>query len=445
MTERTHAVVLGGSMAGLLAARVLAETYAAVTVVDRDDLGVPDAERRGVPQGRHAHVLLARGQEALEELFPGLTDELVASGVPHGEFLVDTRLYFSGHLLRRAPTGLAMLCASRPFLERRVRARVRELSNVSFAPPCDIVGLAATPDARRITGARVFRRADGSVAETIGADLVVDATGRGSRTPRWLEELGYAPPAEERVEIDVSYATALFRLPADALDGDLGCLQGPTPDFPAGGAFNRLEGGRWLLTLAGVVGRRPPTDPDGFMDYAKSLRFPDIHEAISGAEPIDGPVPYRFPANVRRRYERLARLPDGLVVVGDGVCTFNPIYGQGMTVAAMEALALRSHLLANTDPGPRLFQRELARVIDTPWEMAIGSDLGFPAARGRRTRKLRILGRYVARLHAAAAHDAGLARTFARVSGLVDPPGALLRPGVMARVLRHGRRLPGTG
>jgi len=186
-----RAVVLGASLAGLLAARVLADSYGQVTVLDRDELPQASTHRRGVPHGRHVHALLARGQQALEELFPGLTEELVAHGAPAGNLLTNARLYLSGHRLRQADTGLVLLCASRPFLEGHVRARVRALPNLAFLDRRDVVGLATTPDGRRVTGARVLRRADGSAEELLGADLVVDASGRGSRTPAWLDALGY--------------------------------------------------------------------------------------------------------------------------------------------------------------------------------------------------------------------------------------------------------------
>jgi len=176
-------------MAGLVAARALADAYAQVVVVDRDELPETAMHRRGVPHGRHAHALLARGQQALEELFPGLTAELIAQGVPAGDLLANGRWYVSGHRLRQENIGLVSLSVSRPLLEGYVRARVRALPNVAFLDSCDILGLTATPDGRRVTGARV-RRADGSAGEVLGADLVVDATGRGSRTPIWLEALG---------------------------------------------------------------------------------------------------------------------------------------------------------------------------------------------------------------------------------------------------------------
>jgi 2-polyprenyl-6-methoxyphenol hydroxylase-like FAD-dependent oxidoreductase len=438
-----RAVVLGASMAGLVAARVLADAYAQVVVVDRDELPETAMHRRGVPHGRHAHALLARGQQALEELFPGLTAELIAQGVPAGDLLANGRWYVSGHRLRQEHIGLISLSVSRPLLEGSVRARVRALPNVAFLESCDILGLTATPDGRRVTGARVHR-ADGGAEEVLGADLVVDATGRGSRTPIWLEALGYARPETEQVRVGLGYATRTYRLPPDALDGDLAVLDATTPDHPRGGALLRLEGDRWMVTLAGMLGDHPPTDPDGFLDFARSLRFPDIYQAVRDAEPLDDPVAFRFPASVRHRYERLDRFPDGLLVVGDAVCSFNPIYGQGMSVAALEALTLLRHLQRGAVPQPRRWFRGLARVVDVPWDIAVGGDLAVPGVQGRRTLKIRLVNAYIARLHAAAAHDASLASTFVRVAGLVAPPQTLLRPKVALRVLRAGLH-PATG
>jgi 2-polyprenyl-6-methoxyphenol hydroxylase-like FAD-dependent oxidoreductase len=436
-----RAVVLGASMAGLLAARVLADAYGQVTVIDRDELSETPMHRRGVPHGRHIHGLLARGQQALEELFPGLTAELVAHGVPTGDMLADTRLYMSGHRLRQAHTGLVVLCASRPVLEGHVRARVRALPNLIFLDRCDIVGLAATPDGRRVAGVRVLRQADGSAEQVLGADLVVDATGRGSRTPVWLEALGYGRPQEDQVRIGLGYATRTYRLPPDALGGDLAVLQAATPRHPRTGALQMLEGDRWMLTLGGILGDHPPTDPDGFLDFARSLEFPDIYQTIRDAEPLDDPVPFRFPASVRHRYERLDRYPDGLLVMGDAVASFNPIYGQGMSVAALEALTLRRHLERGAAPQPRRFFRDLPRVVDVPWDIAAGGDLIFPGVKGRRTLKSRLVNAYIARLHAAAAHDASLASAFVRVAGLVAPPQTLLRPSIAVRVLRGSLHL----
>jgi 2-polyprenyl-6-methoxyphenol hydroxylase-like FAD-dependent oxidoreductase len=435
-----RAVVLGGSMAGLLAARVLADAYADVVVVERDELPHAAAHRRGVPQSRHIHGLLARGQQALEELFDGLTAELVDLGAPAGDMLADMRAYFGGHRLQPGPSGLLAVQASRPMLEACLRARVRTVPCVEFLDRCDVVGLTTTSDGGRVTGARVVRRLAGSAEQTLTADLVVDATGRGSRTPAWLEMLGYPPPPVERVRIGIGYASRTYRLLPGLLDGDLGVLNAATPDRPRGGALAAMEDDRFIVTLYGILGDHPPTDPAGFADFAATLQFPDINDALREAEPLDEPVPFRHPASVRHRYERLSRFPEGLLVIGDALCTFNPIYGQGMSVVALQALALRAHLQQQTRPQPVRFFRRIGRVVDVPWSMATGGDLAFPNVVGQRTMQMRLLNGYLAKLHAGAAHDPHLGRAFVRVAGLVDPPQALLAPGVAVRVLRAGLR-----
>ncbi|HWM00735.1 MAG TPA: FAD-binding monooxygenase [Actinophytocola sp.] len=438
---KDHAVVLGASMAGLLAARVLAEHYRHVTVVDRDTLAVgPDRPRRGVPQGGHLHALLGRGLQALEELLPGLTEELIGKGAALGDQLGDARLYFGGHLMARSHSGLPLLCASRPLLEDAVRARVAATPGVDVVARCELVGLVTSADRQRVTGVRV--RHDGRAEEAMAAVLVIDATGRGSRIPTWLAALGLPAPAEERVRIGLGYASRLYRARSGALAGDLGIVRAPIPPHGRGGALAVLEGDRWMVTLIGVLGDHPPIDPAGFLDFARSLPGPDIHDAMASAEPLDDPVPFRFPASVRRRYERLPIFPERLLVLGDAFCSFNPIYGQGMTVAALEALALRDRLRRGRPPQSAAFHRHVARILDAPWELAVGGDLAFPEVAGHRTPKTRILGAYIDRLHAAAATDAELATAFLRVAALVDPPTALMSPRIALRVLRHGRRTP---
>lgn len=433
-----RAVVLGASMGGLLTARVLAEFYEHVTVVDRDELPAGFGHRRGVPQGRHAHALQPKGSRVLEELFPGLTGEVVAAGAPTGDLLGDIRWLLSGHRIRRVDIGEPVLLPSRPLLEGHVRARVRALPAVRLVDGHDIVGLTATADRRAVTGVSVCR--PGGDETVIPADLVVDATGRGSRTPLWLEGLGYRRPAVDRIQIDVAYSSRSYRLAPGALGGDRLILVNWTPRHPRSGAVVAQEGGRHLVTMAGMLGDTPPTDPDGFLEFAASLPFGDLHRAIRDGEPIDDPVGFRYPANVRHRYERLARFPDGLLLLGDAVCGFNPIYGQGMTVAALEAAALRRLLASGRPPSWRRYFAAIAKVIDVPWQIATGADLAFPGVPGRRTAMVRLVNAYLPRLHAAAATDASLSEAFVRVTGLLDRPESLFRPDRALRVWRAAAR-----
>jgi 2-polyprenyl-6-methoxyphenol hydroxylase-like FAD-dependent oxidoreductase len=435
-----HAMVLGASMAGLLAARVLAETYRRVTLIERDVLPETGVHRRSAPHGRHLHVLQPRGREVLEELFPGFTAAAMQAGALTGDGLGAVRLMVSGYRLRQVDVGRLGLFASRPFLEGQVRARVRALPDVTFVEGTHILGLITTPDRRRVTGATVH--GPGKPPQPITADLVVDATGRGSRTPVWLQEWGYQRPPEDRVDIRLGYATRTFRLSPGAMGHDKLIGIGATPDNPRVGAIGAIESGRHILTLGGILGDYPPTDPIGFNAFAASLPFPDIAEAIRDAEPLEGPIGFRFPANVRHRYERLREFPEGLLVIGDAVSSFNPIYGQGMTVAANQAMTLRRLLAANTEPSPRQYFPLIAKSVDPPWDITVGADLAFPAVPGTRTVKVRLINTYLPRLHAAAAHDETLSTAFVRVLGLIDRPENLLRPDRLLRVWQTNRRHP---
>jgi 2-polyprenyl-6-methoxyphenol hydroxylase-like FAD-dependent oxidoreductase len=433
-TNTDQAVVLGGSMAGLLAARVLSERFQRVVVIERDALPPAGQHRRGVPHDRHVHALHPRGLEILNELFPGFSTTLAASGAVLCDILGDTRWQLSGSQLRRARTGLAALFSSRPFLEGHIRAMVQRLPGVRFLQESSICGLTVTPDKRVVAGVQV-RGPDGLSSQVAGG-LVVDATGRGSRTPAWLAELGYSRPAEERVEIGLGYATRLYRLQPGALGGDQAILTAGTLANSRAGALAVTEGGRHILTVAGICGDFPPTDPAGFDEFVAGLPMPDIAKAIAGADPLDDPVPFRFPASVRRRYERLAAFPAGLLVIGDAVCSFNPIYGQGMTVAAAEAMTLRALLARDALPDARRYFRAIAAAIDVPWDIAVSADLAFPQVPGKRSAKVRLVNAYLPRLHAAAAHDEALAASMIRVIGLKDRPEGLLRPDRVLRVLR---------
>ncbi|XVV00997.1 FAD-dependent oxidoreductase [Actinosynnema sp. CA-248983] len=434
-----RALVLGGSMAGMLAARVLAEAYAEVVVVDRDELVGVAGPRRGAPQGRHVHGLLARGLIVLDELFPGYTDQVRAAGVKCGDMGRDLRWYFNGKRLAPVETGLFVAGGDRPTLEHHVRTRVAAIPNVRFVEGHDVVEPVSSSDGRRVVGARIQRRTEGSAPETVTADLVVDATGRGSRTPSWLESAGYARAEEERVKIGLAYCTRRFALSSDHFGGDVSINPVATPDNRRGGFLTIVGEDKWALSLTGIFGDHAPTDPEGFLDFAKSLPVPEVYEAVRDAEPLDDPVSFQFPANIRKRYERLARFPAGLLVVGDAVCTFNPVYGQGMTAAGLQALTLREHLRQGTAPDARAFFADIAKVLDAPWDIAAGGDLAYPDVVGPRPLKARMGNSYMPKVQTAATRDPRVASAFLRVAGLVDPPTALMRPGLALRVLRQAK------
>jgi 2-polyprenyl-6-methoxyphenol hydroxylase-like FAD-dependent oxidoreductase len=436
-SRREHAVVIGASMGGLLAARVLAEHHRLVTVIERDRLQAVGEQRPGVPQARHAHGLLARGREALEELFPGLTDELIAQGAEPGDVQSFVRWWTAGHRLRPAVSGLDGLLVSRPLLEGQVRRRVLELGNVEIVDGTTVRGLVTDADGTTVVGIRVAD--DVGEQATIAANLVVDASGRASRSPTWLAELGFPVPRVDEVRVDVGYATRTFRRCPEHLGGDRGVVDAPAPPNGRVGVALAVEGERWVVTLGGYGPDQPPSDPDGWQSFATRLSGPDVAALVAEAEPLDDPVAFRFPASTRRRYERLKRFPTGFLVFGDALCSFNPIYGQGMTVAALEALALRDCIHADARSLARVFFRRAARVIDVPWDTAVGADLQFDHVRGTRPVKVRLVNRYLARLHIAAENDPVLSLAFLRVLNLLDRPERLLAPANAVRVLRGNR------
>ncbi len=436
-----RAVVMGGGMAGLFAARVLSEAFTDVTVVDRDVLTGVEGPRRGVPQGRQAHGLQARGLRAIEELLPGITAEMVKDGAPLGDMTANVRLLFNGKRIRNSPSGLMTLTLSRPFLERHVRTRVQVLPNVTFRERLDICGLATTAGAGRVTGVRVRAAGGGGAEELLPADLVVDATGRGSRTPVWLRELGYPEAATDRLDVGLGYATRQYRMGGNALGPDeCEIAVVPSVESPRGAMCIRIEDDLLMVVVNGMLGDHPPTDPDGFLEFVRSLQAPDAYEAIKDLDAVGPPVGHRFPANIRRRYERLRRFPGGLVLLGDSVCSLNPAYAQGMTVAALGALVLRDHVAGGRLPRHRPYFRDLARrAVGPAWSLTTSADLAFPGVAGARPPAVRLGHAYVRRLQVAARYDEEVARAYLRVVALVSPASSLMRPGVLRRVLRASR------
>jgi 2-polyprenyl-6-methoxyphenol hydroxylase-like FAD-dependent oxidoreductase len=435
-----RAVVLGASMGGLLAARVLADFFDTVTVVERDVLRDDPVVRRGVPQGRHLHVLLARGAQILDELFPGFLNELVADGAPvwdDGE-LSKLRLSFGGHEVLRSgrvtkePKSLAIHMPSRPFLEWHVRRRLQALSNVTILGGHDVTELTSTPDRDRVTGVRVVNREDGAERE-LTADVVMDAMGRGAHTPASLERLGYGRPVEDHIVMHTNYVSQQLRIPPNTLSEMLVDI-GPAPDRPTGMFLTGYENDTWMFTVFGMVGHEPPRDLAGMLSFAQGYCPAHIIAAIQAAEPIGEVAHHHLPSSQWRRYDKMPRLPEGLLVCGDAICSFNPVYGQGMTVAAMEAVALRACLRGGGVDLPRRYFRASANPIGVTWQMVASSDLALPGVVGRRPKSMRIATRFLDWALTACESDLVVAVRFFRVNSLIDPPFRLLHPAFVCRV-----------
>lgn len=385
-----HAVVIGSSIAGLMAARVLTDYFARVTIIERDRLPDTPEFRPGVPQARHAHSLPLRGQLIMERHFPGLTGELLAGGATAIDAGSELALFMAGEWHNLHHYSVIMSTTfSRPLLETTIYRRVADHPRVHILQEHQVLGLTVDRAGERATGVRLRQRHGPPVGETeLAADLVVDASGRDSRAPEWLSSMGYTPPEESTVDALAGYATRIYRRPAHFTANWKAMHVKPTaPDSPRGGVILPVEGNRWYVSLMGMGGDYPPTDEEGFLAFARSLPVPDLYQAIVEAEPLSKVAGYRRTENQVRHYDRLPRYLDGFLVYGDAVYTLNPIYAQGMTAAALGSLALarslktllRQGAAGSTSGLARSFHKQLSSVVASPWRMVIREDLRWPA------------------------------------------------------------------
>jgi 2-polyprenyl-6-methoxyphenol hydroxylase-like FAD-dependent oxidoreductase len=443
-----HAVVLGASMGGMLAARVLADFYETVTVVDRDELPDHPANRRGVPQGRHAHALLRRGGQIIDELFPGILGEMVAAGAP---VLADgdlSKIWMSlgGHQLTRlgkARDGQAatIYMPSRPFLEGHVRRRLTAVPNVAILSGLDAGEMTSSADRNRITGVRVVNRDSGAEHE-LTANLIVDAMGRGAHTPNLLESLGYGRPVEDHIVMRTCYVSQPLRIPAGAVEQLVAV--GAAPGRPTGMFLLGYENEMWIFTVFGMVGHEPPGDLAGMLSFAQEYAPAHVLAAVRAAEPLGEVIRHRMPSSQWRRYDKMRRFPEGLLVCGDAICSFDPTYGQGMTVSALDAVALRECLVRGRHDLARRYFRAAAKSIGVAWRLSAGSDLAFPEVQGRRSPSTRATNRLADWVLTGCESDAVIVEKFFRVNNFIDPPVRLLHPSFISRVaMANLRRRPG--
>ncbi len=444
MTEAAvmkHAVVIGAGMAGLTAARALAAHFEQVTVLERDRLADAAAQRPGTPQALHVHGLLAGGLNALTELFPGFEDDLARAGAVPLRGGLDIRVERPGFdPFPMRDLGVLTYAVSRPAIEFIVRQRVLQQANVRLQAESRVTELAASADGASVVGVRC-EGADGS-ARMLPADLVVDASGRGAPTLKLIQTLGYTAPENTAIGVDIGYATATYEIPADAGRGWLGVMTFPkAPQSSRGALMLPQEGSRWMVSLGGRGADKPPGDEAGFLDYARQLRTPTIYNAIRGARRVGAISRFVFPQSLRRHFERVQNFPRGLLPFGDAVCVFNPIYGQGMSVAAQEAVLLHRVLARSkiaSDPLATLaptFFAELRPLLETPWAMAAIPDFIFPDTTGERPPDLeRTLKVAFATLRLAARRP-DVHKLVVEVQHLLKPRSAYRSPMLMARVL----------
>ena len=443
-----HAIVIGGSIAGMTAARMLADHFAQVTVVERDVAPDPANFRKGAPQTRHPHALLGEGQRLLEKMFPGVVQDLHDRGAIRANIGNEFGFYINNSWCQPYESPIVTTVCSRPLLDSTIYRRLTALPNVRVLHNQEMLGLCLDGKKERVIGVRLRERgAAGAAEHELSASLVVDASGRDSRAPQWLEDWGYTPPAETTVNAFVGYTSRIYATPANYTNKWKALyIMAMAPHTPRGAIVLPMEGNRWHVCLVGVGGDYPPTDEAGFDAFIQSLPSPEIAEALRDAQPLTAPYGYRRAENRMRYYEKLPRYLDGLVVTGDAVYAFNPIYGQGMSTAAIASQTLdaclkeqrRRHGEQTLDGLARRFQKELAGVTAGPWAMATGQDIRWPTTEGgaQPDPVTRLVQKYLDKVLAVVPHNTAVAEAFFQVQNMLKGPESLFHPRVLWQVLK---------
>jgi|AntDeeMetagen134_2_1112570.scaffolds.fasta_scaffold00226_8 2-polyprenyl-6-methoxyphenol hydroxylase-like FAD-dependent oxidoreductase len=430
-----RAVVVGGSVAGLLAARVLDDAFDEVLVLERDALPDHPRTRNGVPQATQIHALLEAGRATIEDLCPGYSESLLAAGGVLLDGATDLRFYDQGDYLADGPRRMPFYSATRPLFEHVLREHVTARASVTVHEETRVTDYLLDDDATSVVGVE-RKRGTGDV-ERLPASVVVDATGRASRTPSWLESNGFDAPPVEDVPIDVGYATVAVDRPPEDRTTVIAPASAPRS---RGEAVFPIEGDRWLVNLHGVAGDHPSSDRDEMRAFAESLPTDAAQRALADRDVVGDVDAFRFPSNRRRCYEALdaGAFPEGLLVVGDAIASFNPIYGQGMSVSALEALALHHALAAGgtRSLAGRFFERA-SPVVDHAWEMAVGADAPFAPDDAPVPTHVRAFTTYFDHVMQVAQSDGDVREALMRVISMQDSPDALVQPGMLARVLRQ--------
>lgn len=439
ITYGNSAIVIGGSIAGLVAAKILSDYFQEVTIVEGDRFSTDPEFRRGVPQSNHPHMLLSKGLEVLESFFPGLSQELFDNNSQSVNVTRDFAfLLCENNWTPRFCSDMVSIGCSRNLLELIIRNRVKQLERVKILEQHRVIKLLSDRDKSVITGVQIKNR-EGSILE-LKANLVVDASGRNSQTPQWLESLGYQKPKTIEVDCNIAYATRVYRRPESFQEDWKGIfIRTEAPHRKKGGAIFPIENNCWMVTVSGREGDFPSTKETEFIDFARSLSTPAIYNAIQEAEPLSPIYGYKGLINSFKQYHLMEKFPENFIVLGDAVCTFNPVNGQGMTVAALEVLALAQGLSQQKDNlagFSRKFQAELATIVKTPWTMATDQDLPWDKDRkATLIEKLKL--RYFSLIQKAACRDREVWYTFAKVMNLSLPPTAFFSLKIISKVFRQ--------
>ena len=438
-TNRNGAVVLGGSFGGLMAAKVLSQHYLQVTIIEKDTVHRYPEARKGQAHTKHLHGYLPCALNTLFSYFPGLAEEIVNSGGVANDFGNSMNWFTHGGFKKNVFLNIQGISLSRPLLEHLVRERVLALPNVALLDNTTAKGFLYSDDKRKVTGVAIESKQDGQVTK-LGADIVIDCTGRGSRTPQWLTEMGYAEVPVSQVKIDVTYTTRLYkRDPADARSRTWMACTPEAPKERRNGAAFPIEDDKWIISVGGWHGEQAATDEKGFLDFLKKLPNPNLYDIASTCEPLGDIFQYKYPVSIKRNYEKMSRFPEGLLLLGDAVSSFNPVYGQGLSSVCLQAVELdklmkenkAEHQLAKT------FFKRTVKIKNKLWKMSTNEDFRFSETTGTRPFGIGLMNKYVSQMHRATLHDEVVCKTFLKVMGLVDPPTKLMHPKIIWRILRQ--------
>jgi 2-polyprenyl-6-methoxyphenol hydroxylase-like FAD-dependent oxidoreductase len=435
---KRHAIVLGGSFAGLMTAKVLSSHYQQVTVVEKDKVHHCPESRKGQSHTRHLHGLLPTALHILSTYFPGLIEEIHDHGGVVNDFGTSMNWYTHGGFKKNVFLGIPGVSLSRPLLEYLVRERVLSVPNIMLIDNTTVKDYLYQPDQQKISGVIVEGK-EGMLPGNIEADLVVDCSGRGSRTPQWLKEMGYGEVPVDEVKINVTYTTRLYQRDPD--DFRSRTWMACTPEAPAerrNGAVFPIEGNRWIISVGGWHGEKAATEEDEFLDFLKTLPNPNIYDIASTCQPISDIIQYRYPISIKKNYEKMRRFPLGLLILGDAISSFNPVYGQGMASVGLQAVELDKLMGQNVDERrlAKTYFKRIVKIKNKLWEMSTGEDFRFAETAGTRPFAINLINKYVSLVHRATNRDEKVCKAFLKVMGLIAPSLILFSPSILWRTLR---------
>ncbi len=441
-----RAVVIGGSVAGLTAAFVLSKHFDSVTVIERTEGAMQADFPKGVPQARHPHALLLRGERILEGMFPGFREEMLRGGAVTINLGRDLAMRSPHGWLPQYETPLEAIAASRRLMDYTIQQRILDNPKVTFKFNREVTSLCTDDNNQRVIGVQLHNRSNGRIEE-IPAEFVVDASGRSSKAPQWLTQLGFPIPEEQTVNAFPGYATRIYEVPEHLERDWKGLYIMPNPPHVSRGAIViPMEGNLWHVCLIGMNRDYPPTDDAGFLSFAQSLVSPDVYDAIKDAKPASPIWGYRHAENRMRRFDQLDRHLEGFVAMGDAVYALNPVYGQGMTLAAIASQLLDQHLALFAEDKHRadfnglavLFQKELHKTLAMPWQTATNEDMRWPDTEGKQALDpaSKLIGGYFNAVLKAMPHSPKVTAAFFQVQQMIAEPTLLMRPDMMATVMK---------